>query len=78
MDKCARAEEGRLAPGEVVDKADKPGKKTRKHQSAKQALAVEPAAKKPKAAVAAPGSAGALWCSIHNSSSHDLKDCREV
>ena len=77
-DKCARAEEGRLVPGETLDGVEKPGKKSRKLQPAKQALAVEPTAKKPKAAVAAAGKAGSPWCSIHNSTGHDLKDCREV
>ena len=60
-DKCARAEEGRLVPGEALVRADQPGKKVRKRQPGKRALAVEPATKKPKVAVAAVDNTGGPW-----------------
>ena len=72
-DKCARAEEGRWAPGDQLAGEDDPGKKTAPKRDQKRVLAAEPEPKKLKG-----DHAGGPWCTIHNTAGHDLKDCRKV
>ena len=88
VDRCARAEEGRLAP-ECAKKAEagptsSGGKKRPRKWSSRQALATEPsnsagADKKAKTEVAtAKPAGGGPWCPIHESDVHDARDCRSL
>ena len=80
-DRCARAEEGCLAPERAkkaeAGPASSGGKKRLRKRSSHQALAVEPstsmgADKKAKTEVAAAKPAGGVpWCPIHESDAHD-------
>src|SRR5664279_1840324 len=75
--KCARAEEGRLLPGEALDEEeDAPASKaTLKRGSGppKAVLAADPGLKKPKPGKVVAGGPGGHWCDIHNSPHHDPK-----
>ena len=87
-DRCARAEEGCLAPEHAkkaeAGPASSGGKKRLHTRSSRQALAAEPSTsagtdKKAKTEVAiAKAAGGGPWCPIHKSDIQDARDCRSL
>ena len=86
-DRCARAEEGRLAPEIAKRSEEQPessGKRKRSHKrEPRQALAAEPApttgaGKRAKAEDVPSRATGGSWCPIHETDAHDARNCKSI
>ena len=86
-DRCARAEEGRLAPEMAKRSEEQPessGKRKRSHKrEPRQALAAEPtpatgAGRRDKAEGVPYRATGGSWCPIHETDAHDARNCKSI
>ena len=84
-DRCARAEEGRLAPEMAKKSEEQPessGKRSHKREP-RQAHAAEPAPttgaeKRAKDEDVPPRATRGTWCPIHETDAHDARNCKSI